>query len=96
MTEGCGLWAATDGQIYVGGVDGMISFREEDLYVENDIVPRLYFSELLINDVRIEPGDDSEVLKEALPFTGKLDLSYKQNNLAILFLVPTMWSMKEM
>ena len=85
VTEGCGLWAATDGQIYVGGVDGMISFREEDLYVENDIVPRLYFSELLINDVRIEPGDDSEVLKEALPFTGKLDLSYKQNNLAILF-----------
>ena len=85
VTEGCGLWAATDGQIYGGGVDGMISFREEDLYVENDIVPRLYFSELLINDVRIEPGDDSEVLKEALPFTGKLDLSYKQNNLAILF-----------
>ncbi|MBD3588924.1 hybrid sensor histidine kinase/response regulator transcription factor [Bacteroides sp. GM023] len=85
VAEGCGLWAATDGQIYVGGVDGMISFREEDLYVENETVPRLYFSELLINDVRIDPGDDSEVLEEALPFTGKLDLSYKQNNLAILF-----------
>lgn len=43
VTEGCGLWAATDGQIYIGGVDGMISFREEDLYVENEIAPRLYF-----------------------------------------------------
>ena len=85
VTEGCGLWAATDGQIYIGGVDGMISFREEDLYVENEIAPRLYFSELLINDVRIEPGDGSEILEEALPFTGKLDLSYKENNLAILF-----------
>lgn len=85
VTDGCGIWAAADDLIYIGGVDGMISFREKDLYMESEATAEFYFSNLYINNEKVQPGDESGLLVQALPFTDHLDLEYNQNNLVIEF-----------
>lgn len=85
VTEGTGVYVAENELIYVGGVDGMISFRENNLYIENTTAPDFYFSNLYINNVKVAPGDDCGVLSQSLPFTESIYLSYKQNNLMIDF-----------
>lgn len=85
VSDGCGIFVSRDEQIFIGGVDGMVSFREEDLYVDNDRGAEFYFSDLSINNTKIYPKDASGILKEALPFTGELNLSAKQNNLIVKF-----------
>lgn len=85
VADGCGIFVSKDEQIFIGGVDGMLSFREEDLYKDNDNNAEFYFSELHINNTKIYPKDESGILQESLPFTHQLNLSAKQNNLIVNF-----------
>lgn len=85
VTDGGGVYVTDDEQIYIGGVDGMISFREDVLYAESEDASEFYFSDLYINNAKVYPGDKSGILMQSLPFAGHLDLSFKQNNLAIDF-----------
>lgn len=85
VADGCGVYVTDDDLIYVGGVDGMISFREDDLYLESEKSAEFYFSDLYINNVKVYPEDKTGILAQSLPFTDHLDLSFKQNNLAIDF-----------
>lgn len=85
VADGCGIFVSKDEQIFIGGVDGMLSFREEDLYKDNDNNAEFYFSELHINNTKIYPKDESGILQESLPFTQQLNLSAKQNNLIVNF-----------
>lgn len=85
VAEDCGIFVSRDEQIFIGGVDGMVSFREEDLYIDNDNGAEFYFSDLYINNTEIYPKDPSGVLQESMPFTRKLNLSAQQNNLIVNF-----------
>lgn len=85
FADGCGIFVSKDEQIFIGGVDGMLSFREEDMYMDNDNGAEFYFSDLHINNIKIYPKDESGILQEALPFTHQLNLSAKQNNLIVNF-----------
>lgn len=85
VTDGCGVYVGSDDLIYVGGVDGMIAFRENDLYVDDGKVSEFYFSDLYINNAKIYPDDATGILLQSLPFIDHLDLSFKQNNLMIDF-----------
>lgn len=84
IAEGCGSLVASNGDFFIGGVDGLISFREEDLDIE-DNDSKLYFSDLYIHNTKIHPTDENRVLKEALPFTRSLELKANQNNLILNF-----------
>lgn len=86
VTEACGILVADDDLIYMGGVDGMIAFREKDLLQENEEdASDFYFSNLYINNVKIAPDDGSGVLSQSLPFTKHLSLSAGQNNIMLDF-----------
>lgn len=85
ITDGCGLFVAIDERIFVGGIDGMVAFREEDLYVDRDGKAELYFSDLYVNNAKIYPEDETGILQESLSFTQQLELSAKQNNLIVNF-----------
>lgn len=85
VTDGCGLLAASDGKIYVGGVDGMISFHERDLIKERVQQNNLYFSDLFINNAKVFPGDETGILKVVLPFEKEIELDYDQNNFTVYF-----------
>lgn len=85
VADGCGIFVSRDEQIFVGGVDGIISFREDDLYMDRDNNAGFYFSDLHINNTKIYPKDETGILQVSLPFTQALHLSAGQNNLIVNF-----------
>lgn len=85
VSEGGGICVASDDRIYIGGVDGMISFSERELYEVYNADANFYFSSLQVNNKLVRPHDSHHILDVALPFTHKLDLTYNQNNLALTF-----------
>lgn len=84
IADGCGAFVTEDEEIFVGGVDGMISFREEDLDVEEE-GGALYYSDLYIHNARVSPEDSTGILKQTMPFTEQIELSAHQNNLIVQF-----------
>ncbi|MEG2331179.1 MAG: two-component regulator propeller domain-containing protein [Bacteroides sp.] len=84
IINGCGVCAHSNGEIFIGGTSGLTSFREEDLNMKYP-QPKLYFTNLYVNNTRITPSDPSEVLTEALPFTKEVSLKASQNNLTLEF-----------
>ena len=84
IIEENGLFVASDGEIFVGGIDGMVSFRKEELRVlETDY--NVYLSKLQINNELIKARDETGVLDKELPFTSSIVLNHKQNNIEIEF-----------
>lgn len=84
INKGCGLLVSPNGEIFVGGIDGLSTFFEQDLFRPAKDY-RLYFSELYINNELVNPSDRSRVLSEALPYTQEIELNHNQNNLIISF-----------
>ncbi len=84
INYGCGMFVCQDGEIFIGGVDGLTSFHEESLFLSKKKY-KLYFSSLSVNNELVHPGPSSKVLKEALPYTEKITLKYNQNNLIFTF-----------
>lgn len=85
VSERGGICVASDNRIYIGGVDGMISFSERELYEVYNADANFYFSSLQVNNELVRPHDSHHILDVALPFTHKLDLAYNQNNLSLTF-----------
>lgn len=73
-----------DKEIFVGGVNGLISFFEEDLdKIYKDY--NLYFDKLQINNRTVVPGDKSGILEQTLPLCSEITLKYNQSNFSIEF-----------
>lgn len=84
IIEENGIFVARDGEIFIGGIDGMVSFQEKDL----DYWPSshgLYFSKLYVNNQFIIPHDDTEILSASLPYTNEIELKHGQSNLVFEF-----------
>lgn len=81
---GCGILVCKNGEIFVGGSNGMATFFEQQLFNSTKDY-QLYFSDLFINNEQVSPGDPDKVLTAALPFTRKIELAYNQNNLIFTF-----------
>ena len=81
---GCGIYSTKNGEIFVGGTNGMVSF------FENQITPvpkdyNLFFSELYIEDELESPAKKSDILQNTLPYQQNLTLTNNQNNISIKF-----------
>ena len=85
--DGGGIYECLDNRIFVGGMNGMVSFDENTLYKTVGDEVSLYFSELYVNNARVYAGDRTGILENSLPFTGELLLKASQNNLSIVFAV---------
>jgi signal transduction histidine kinase/ligand-binding sensor domain-containing protein/DNA-binding NarL/FixJ family response regulator len=83
---GCGIYSTQSGEIFVGGINGMASFYENQITP----VPRdynLFFSELFLENESVKPLDKSRILKFALPYQEYIKLKYNQNNFSVKFAV---------
>lgn len=81
---GCGLLVCKNGEIFVGGIDGVSTFFEQQLFNSTKGY-ELYFSDLSVNNEIVRPNDPNKVLTLALPYTQKIDLTHNQNNLIFTF-----------
>lgn len=73
-----------DNEIFVGGVNGLVSFYENNL----DMISKdynLYFDKLLINNREVKPEGESQVLKQTLPLCTEINLKHSQSNFSIEF-----------
>lgn len=76
------VYKTTNGDIYIGGVDGMISFKAESI----DYIPQsynIYPFRLLVNGEIIQPGDKSQILNNSLSYSHRITLKPNQSMFSI-------------
>lgn len=79
-----GLYIANDHTVFLGGVDGMISFSLDKL----DIAPKpyhIYWSKLVVNGHTVVPGDETGILKQSMEVTSEIRLRSSQNMFSLYF-----------
>ena len=80
------LCITTDGEIYLGSTQGMISFHELELHYTPKPY-RIVLSHLYVNGTRVEVGDQTGILKKALYATPEITLHADQSMFSIEFAV---------
>lgn len=78
------LCVTRDGEIFLGGTQGMISFHEKEL----DFTPKPYkiiLSHLIVNGTEIEAGDETGILRQSLYCTPEITLDADQSMFSIEF-----------
>lgn len=73
-----------NGEIYLTGMNGMVSFNEENLSIPHRLF-NLNLVNLWINNKLVEPNDETHVLENALAYTKKITLNHKQTMLTLEF-----------
>lgn len=74
----------SDGELFVGGINGLVSFKEQDLLLKEQSL-FLHFSELSVNNKLIEVGDASNILNQSLPYTNRIILEPHHHTFSINF-----------
>jgi signal transduction histidine kinase/ligand-binding sensor domain-containing protein/DNA-binding response OmpR family regulator len=77
LNEGS-LYVTSDGEVFVGGINGLISFKEEDILKKSNDY-NLLMSALWVNNKKVYPGDKTGILKNDLPYTRSIVLEPDQN-----------------
>ena len=75
-----------DGTVYMGGVNGVISFRPED-YKELTTPLPIYFTGLSVLNQDVRPGEDS-ILKDNILFTKHLKLNHDESTFTLSIASP--------
>lgn len=76
------LYITRDGEVFLGGVQGMISFHEKDLF----FTPKSYYillSRLIVNGKEVAPDDKTGILQHSLSHTPEITLQANQNMFSI-------------
>ena len=78
-----GLYVTKDGEIFIGSINGLFSFHENMLNIQPKTF-NLIITDIYVNNQRIEPSEDG-ILKKAVAYTDKINLSHNQNAISIEF-----------
>ena len=80
------VFTAKNGDVFIGGVDGMISFSPK--YLEHTSKTYQIFPlKMYLNDQEVKVNDETNILKEALSTTPKITLTHKQSMFSIVYSV---------
>ena len=82
--QGSSIYFAQNGETFIGGVNGMLSFFEEQLYHSNNNY-HIYFDQLWVHNTRVLPDDETGILSQTLSQVKEIKLSHDQNNLIFEF-----------
>jgi len=74
----------TDGTLYFGTVDGMISFRTENISV-NDTPLEVRITNLFLHNNSITPNSEEKILSQPIFNTSKIELEYNQTEIGFEF-----------
>ncbi|WP_445749407.1 ATP-binding protein [Polaribacter sp.] len=78
------IFLENDGELFVGGVDGLISFKEEAL-IYNYEKPKIIFTSLNVNNKDVSVNDKSKLLTAHISETKELILKPKHTSFKISF-----------
>lgn len=85
INSGCGLLVCRDGEIFLGGTNGLAAFHGQLLGDRLSKDYHLYFTELYINNERVRPAQPASLLPQAIYYTDHLDLRHDENDLTLEF-----------
>ncbi|MDU1892900.1 MAG: two-component regulator propeller domain-containing protein [Dysgonomonas sp.] len=71
-----------DNRIFFSGNNGFISFDPHKIYV-NPYIPSIVLRNLYIDNVKVTPDENNDILKGALNNQKEITLEYNQSNIAI-------------
>ena len=78
------LYKTSDHQIFIGGIDGLVSFTADDLnHIHTSC--RLFPYKLFVNDREVKVGDDTGLLNQTLAQTHRITLSAEHTMFSILY-----------
>ena len=83
-SEGSSVFVNREGNIFVGGVNGLALFQEEYLQTP-PVNTHLSFDKLFLFNRAIYPNDETGILTDILAKTTQIRLNHDQNNLTIEF-----------
>lgn len=78
------IYQAKDGELFIGGVDGMISFNPDKLNFERPNY-RIFPYRLFINDQEIKVNDPTDILSQSLSLTDEITLKGTQAMISIVY-----------
>lgn len=81
--QGSSIYCTEDGELYLGGIGGMLSLSAKNPLAMDEKEQDFYFDQLSINNKSIYPGDGTRILSQILPYTNKIELNHDKNNLSI-------------
>ena len=77
------LFRSSDGEIFMGSVDGLLSFREYENKMKSG--SRIIPYSLIVNNREVRPGDGTGILSETLQYTKEIRLKGTQNVFSLRF-----------
>jgi len=83
--NGSSTYVAHNNEIFIGGVNGLVSIFESQLSDLDTKRYNLYFDKLFINNEQITPNDDTKILNQTLSASKEIRLRHNQNNVIIKF-----------
>ena len=78
------IFNSKDGELLMGGIDGMTVFREEALSNSGKDY-NMKFTSLSVNNRKVIPGDETQILEMALPYTKEIEFQANQKIIDIEF-----------
>lgn len=81
--QGSSIYCTEDGELFLGGIGGMLSLSSKNPYTIDKADQDFYFDQLSINNKSIYPGDGTHILSQILPYTNQIKLDHNKNNLSI-------------
>ena len=80
----CSSIKTQNGDIYLGGINGFISFNSRQ-FTENKYYPPVVLTEFYLFNKKADINAKDSPLKTSISFTERLDLKYNQNSFAFKF-----------
>ncbi len=75
----------SNGITYFGGNNGLSYFIPMDVKLNEKFIKKTLFQELIVNDSKVEVGDESSILSKSLPFSDELVFTHRVTNFSIDF-----------
>lgn len=79
----CGLFVSSNNLLYVGGTNGLVILEPSSL--DRYSHGKVYFSSLILDNEKMEPGDKHGILDQPLPEMERITLPYHARSLKIEF-----------
>lgn len=92
--QGSSIYITQEGEAYLGGINGMVSFYEDRLFAPAKDY-HFYFDKLMIYNKEVTPGDENGILTQTLSRTSSIELSHDQNNIMVEFCLSNYFKEKE-
>ena len=83
MVNDGSLLVSQNQDIYVGGVTGLVIFKEKDL-LQTPIKPsKIWFNNLYVNNIEVNTSDPDNILNKNISFTNNIKLKHDYNVFSI-------------